>query len=249
MAYRKLSDAQFLVVDDEQFSRAIVVRILRKLGADQIRQAVDGQDALVSLRWLGRVDCVFLDFNMPNLNGLQLLKAIRDGSAGVDRGIPVAMLTGHSDLGLVRTAMALDVAAFLQKPASANTIIDKLSRILSQGQELADAEVYAGVEVPTRVLLSDEVGQAPPPPRSTMIAVPGRPHLVGVRLRLEQITPGARLARRVIGPDGKELLPESTVLSQRLLSLLHDLRAFDDCIAELWIERAVLAPRSEGCDD
>jgi len=235
MAHHRYADLQILVVDDEEFSRAIVVRILRKLGISRIRQAADGQDALTSLRCLGRADCVIVDFNMPQVNGLEMLKSIRVGKAGVDRGLHVAMLTGHSDMKLVKTAVALDVNAFLSKPTSLDVVAHRLDRmILSPDQDLRPAEVYAAVELPTTIILSSEVEHR----HSDVRLVPIRrdEKANGILVKLERVPPNARLARDLEGPDGFMLIPQGTALTPRLLRLLHDLRALDDCVAQLWIE-------------
>ncbi|MGQ9365672.1 response regulator [Azospirillum sp. ST 5-10] len=229
-------DLDILVVDDEEFSRSILVHMLRKLGIARIRQAADGQDGLTALRCIGRVDCIFLDFHMPVVNGLQMLKRIRDGSAGVDRAIPVAMLTGHSDMRLVTTAMALDVNAFLGKPTSLDLVASRLERVLTRDRDVKPAPAYAAVPLPTTIVLSTETAL---PPGGTRLVPSGRGERTGgVRTPLERIPANARLARHVDGPDGILLVPAGTVLSQRLLTHLYDLRPLYEGVAELWIEPA-----------
>ena len=218
---------QVMVVDDDEFSRSMLVRILRKLRIERIREASNGVAALNDLRSLGRVDCMFLDFDMPLMNGLELLKSIRDGSANVSRKTSIVMLTAHNNLGLTRTAIALDVSAFLSKPASADVITNRLLRIRTGDLELKPAESYAEVVLPSFKLSG----------RSDLAPV----HLAeedgaGVLMRLEEIPINARIARGVIGPDGSELLPKGTVLSAKLLIYLHDLLDLDSCVANLWVE-------------
>lgn len=242
MSHHRYADLQILVVDDEEFSRSIVVRILRKLGVSHIRQAADGRDGLNSLRFLGRVDCVIVDFNMPQMNGLQMLKSIRAGTAGTDRATHVAMLTGHSDMRLVKTAMALDVNAFLSKPTSLDVVAHRLDRmLLSPDQDLRSVAFYAGVELPTTITLSSEVERL----REEMRLIPIRREekTGGILVALERIPPNAQLARDLEGPDGFLLIPQGTALTPRLLSHLHDLRALDECVARLWIEPVRATPQ------
>ncbi|MEI7609627.1 MAG: response regulator [Rhodospirillaceae bacterium] len=226
-----------MVVDDDEFSRSTLIKILHKLNIGKIREAIDGHQALIDLRALGRIDCMFLDFEMPTLNGLEVLKGIRDGSAGVSRSTSVAMLTAHNNMRLARTAIALDVSAFLSKPASAEVIRDRLQRVLTTRHETKAAEAYASVVLPR--------GRTPPPLLPTSHdgkPVPGfvmslpQPRPPEMRVKLEHITPNARITRSVDGPDGAELIPVGTVLSKRLLTHLYDLRELDECVAELWIE-------------
>lgn len=238
----RFADLDVSVVDDEEFSRSILTRMLRKIGVVKVRHATDGDDALTDLRCLGRVDCVFLDFHMPRVNGLEVLKRLRDGSAGVDRHMPVVMLTGHGDLSLVRTAMALDVNAFLTKPTSVDVVTDRLLRVRTQALDLKPAGVYARVELPKTIVLSGELPPLRPGPviRS---ALPQDSHGRGIRVALERVPFNAQLAREVVGPDDALLLPAGTRLTARLLTHLRDLRVLDDCVAELWIEPVPAAVR------
>ena len=220
-----IHNMQVMVVDDDEFSRVTLVRILRKLQISRIREASNGITALSDLRSLGRVDCMFLDFEMPEMNGLELLKAIRDGSANVTRKTPIIMLTAHNNIGLTRTAIALDVSAFLSKPASAEVIKNRLLRVRTADLELREPEAYAEVVLPNLRL------QNRPVPVS-----PERDAGAGVLMRLEEVPVNARVARSVVGPDGSELLPKGTVLTTKLLIYLHDLLDIDRCVAELWVE-------------
>ena len=237
--YINFYDLDVMVVDDDEFSRAMLVRILRKLKIEKIREAVDGNQALIDLRALGHVDCMFLDFEMPTLNGLEVLKGIREGSAAVDRSTVVAMLTAHNNLKLARTAIALDVSAFLSKPASADVIKDRLHRVLTTTQEIKSVDIYAAIVVPpSRAMAARAKFEAPGPilPPLAPVWAPEEPRLPEIVMKLELVPPNARITRSVIGPDGAELLPKGTVLSQRLLTHLYDLRELDACVAELWVE-------------
>lgn len=72
------------------------------------------------------------DFNMPEMNGLQLLKHIRTGKDNLQRNKPVAMITGVSDKNLVCTALILDVNAFIMKPVHKSILEEKLERIFTE---------------------------------------------------------------------------------------------------------------------
>lgn len=226
---RAIADLEVLIVDDEEFSRSIVARILRKLNVKRIRAAADGFEGLEHLRYPNHVDVVVLDFHMPRMNGLEMLKQIRDGSAGVERDTLVAMLTGHGDARLVGTAMALDVNAFLVKPTSLSVIADRLGRMLDEPPEIKPAPVYRRVDLPGHIWLSSDVPLRRDPQVSFVLPEDARV----VSLQLENIPVNARLAEDVIGPDGDLLMPAGTVLTQRLLSRLADLRMLDDCVARL----------------
>jgi CheY-like chemotaxis protein len=218
-----LSDRRLLVADDEQFSLFFVVRMLRELGCTSIGQAANGAEALQHLQ-AGKADLqlVILDFNMPEANGLQVLKLIRTGKAGVPRDIDVLMLTGNSDFALVGAAMALDVDAFLIKPVSLVTLTARLEKILSETRDIKPADVYEGVDVATigdRLLSHKPVGK--PRPRSDKQKAP-LPN--GIRVRLDTVEAGAVLSEHIRGPGGELLIGAATVLTERLLLRLQELQ-------------------------
>lgn len=233
MSARSFPELEVLVVDDEEFSRSIVVRILRKLNVKRIRTAANGYEGLEHVRYPNHVDVVILDFHMPRMNGLEMLKKVRDGSAGVDRDLSIAMLTGHGDTRLVSTAMALDVNAFLVKPTSLEVIANRLDRILNEPRDIKDAAVYGEIQLPTTIWLSSERARQPNP----VVSFHGTSAPVRtVKLQLENVPANAVVSEDVMGPDGMLLLPAGTKLSARLLSYLQDLKALDDCVSQLVVE-------------
>ncbi len=83
----------FLVVDDFPTMRRIVRSLLKELGFTNVDEAEDGQDALNKLR-AGNFEFVVSDWNMPNLDGLEMLKEIRQDDALKD--LPVLMVTAEA---------------------------------------------------------------------------------------------------------------------------------------------------------
>jgi len=128
-----LSGKTILLADDEMFSRTTVTRLLDDMGKPNVIQAVDGQEALEALssgRY--RIDLIISDFNMPRKHGLDFLRSVRMGGDNFSRNIPFALLTGYGDKHLVDLALALDVSAFLVKPASKNALESRLTKMLQQ---------------------------------------------------------------------------------------------------------------------
>ncbi|GEM_PF-5524311 len=132
----KISDASILVVDDEDFSLSVVSNMLKDLGVKRVFQARDGNQALETLNNEAKgASCVISDFNMPRMNGLTLLRNIRDGATALDKNLGFAMLTGVSDANLVRSAIQLSVDAFLMKPVSKDQLGERLETILAGHHE------------------------------------------------------------------------------------------------------------------
>lgn len=217
-----LSGRRLLVVDDEPFSLLFVVRILKQLGCANILQATNGAEALQQLKEAGDSPTLaIVDFNMPEINGLEVLRRIRTGAAGVARYTKTLMLTGSSDFALVGAAMALDVDAFVVKPVSLATLTSRLEKILAEGNDIKPAADYEAVditEIGKRLLSRKPVGTAKP----SSLPSPAAPQ--GIRVRLDDVPVGAILADHVRSPSGVLLLGAATVLSERLIRRLKELR-------------------------
>jgi two-component system chemotaxis response regulator CheY len=112
-----------LVVDDSRAIRMIVSRSLRELGYE-VSEAGDGLAALEVLRRTGSVDLVLADWNMPEMDGLELLKRIRaDGSYNT---VKVIMVTTESEIEQMSTALAEGADEYVMKPFTPDILIDKL---------------------------------------------------------------------------------------------------------------------------
>ncbi|MDH6235248.1 two-component system chemotaxis response regulator CheY [Mesorhizobium soli] len=108
-----LQHFKVLVVDDTTTSRILISESLQDMGIRQITLAKDGEHALRTIMAQPQ-HLVISDFNMPNLDGLGLLKAIR--SYAPTRNTPFIILTGKSDRALLERAAALGVNNYLTKP-------------------------------------------------------------------------------------------------------------------------------------
>lgn len=120
---------RFLVVDDFTTMRRIVRNLLKELGFNNVEEAEDGADALTKLR-TGAFDFVVSDWNMPNMDGLQLLQAIRaDGSLGT---LPVLMVTAEAKKENIIAAAQAGASGYVVKPFTAATLEEKLNKIFEK---------------------------------------------------------------------------------------------------------------------
>ena len=115
-----------LVVDDQLTMRALVRNGLQQIGFTQIEEAIDGEDALRSVLQ-SPVHLVVSDFNMPKLDGLSLLRALR--SHEPTRQVAFIMLTGRADDDLVRRAAQFGVNNYLVKPFTVTTLKEKIEQV------------------------------------------------------------------------------------------------------------------------
>ncbi len=118
---------KFLVVDDSPTMRRIVGNALREIGYPDFVEAEDGADALKKLS-SGGVDFVVTDWNMPNLSGLDLTRAIR---AHPEMGeMPVLMITTKGMRDDVLEAMQARVSNYVVKPFTPEVLREKIDLIL-----------------------------------------------------------------------------------------------------------------------
>jgi len=122
-------DSEILVVDDSAAIRKILQRVLRQtdMAIGAIHEAGDGEEALAALK-SHPVNLVLSDINMPKMDGLQLLAAIKNNSAW--RHIPVVMITTEGGETKVGEAVRLGAAGYVRKPFTADQIKEKLSGLL-----------------------------------------------------------------------------------------------------------------------
>lgn len=120
---------RFLVVDDFSTMRRIVRNLLKEIGFNNVEEAEDGMDALNKLR-TGPFDFVVSDWNMPNMDGLELLQSIRaDGDLG---NIPVLMVTAEAKKENIIAAAQAGASGYVVKPFTAATLEEKLSKIFEK---------------------------------------------------------------------------------------------------------------------
>ncbi len=118
-----------LAVNDFPTMRRIVKTLLRQLGYNNVSEAEDGQAALTKLKQ-EKFDLVLLDWNMPRMTGLELLKAIRaDDNL---RNTPVVMITAEGRKEDVLEAVKAGVNNFIVKPFTAETLEEKLNKVLEK---------------------------------------------------------------------------------------------------------------------
>ena len=122
---------KILVVDDFSTMRRIVRNLLVELGFTNtlIQEADDGENALVMLR-SQPFDLVVTDWNMPNMTGIDLLRAIRAEAAL--KGLPVLMVTAENNRDQIIAAAQAGVNGYVVKPFTAVTLREKLTKIFER---------------------------------------------------------------------------------------------------------------------
>ncbi|MES2207173.1 MAG: chemotaxis response regulator CheY [Pseudomonadota bacterium] len=120
---------KFLVVDDFSTMRRIIRNLLKELGFSNVDEAEDGAVGLQKLR-SGSFQFVITDWNMPNMTGIQLLRAIR--AEATLRTLPVLMVTAEAKKENIIEAAQAGANGYIVKPFTAATLDEKLGKIFDK---------------------------------------------------------------------------------------------------------------------
>ena len=120
---------RILIVDDFSTMRRIVRNLLKELGYTNVDEAEDGVVAMQKLS-AGGIDFVVTDWNMPNMTGIELLRAIR-ANAQIAH-LPVLMITAEAKKENIIEAAQAGASGYIVKPFTAATLAEKMAKIFEK---------------------------------------------------------------------------------------------------------------------
>ncbi|MBC9032536.1 response regulator [Sphingomonas sp. JC676] len=118
-----------MVVDDQTSMRAMIRRALQDLGFKDVRDKPSATEALAAVK-SDRVHLIISDYNMPEMDGLQFLEAVRT-DAVIGKTVFI-MLTGSADKEIVQKAAALGVNNYVVKPFAPAALKEKIERVFGE---------------------------------------------------------------------------------------------------------------------
>ena len=118
---------KIMLVDDSRTIRNIQKKVLAKLGHNDIVEAKDGVEALEKYKE-SPPDLMLIDWNMPNMDGITLIKTIRQ----TDKSIPMIMCTTEAEKTRVVEALKAGVNNYMVKPFTAETLAEKINQTLAK---------------------------------------------------------------------------------------------------------------------
>jgi len=123
------TDMKILIVDDFSTMRRIIKNLLRDLGFNNTHEADDGNTALPMLK-SGNFDFLVTDWNMPGMQGIDLLRAVRaDENLST---LPVLLVTAESKKDQIVMAAEAGVNGYIVKPFNAATLEEKITKIFER---------------------------------------------------------------------------------------------------------------------
>jgi len=120
---------KILVVDDFSTMRRIVKNVLKQIGYENIEEAEDGVQALAKLK-VGGYGFMVSDWNMPNMDGLQLLQEVRKDP--LLSKLPILMVTAEAEKDKVITAIQAGVNNYIVKPFTAEVFKEKMDKVFEK---------------------------------------------------------------------------------------------------------------------
>jgi len=123
------TDMRFLVVDDFETMRRIIRGLLKEMGCTNVDEAEDGTVALGMLKQ-SKFDFIVSDINMPNMNGFDLLKAIKAEQSL--KHLPVLMVTAEARKEDIVLAAQSGAAGYIVKPFTKATLEEKVHKIVQK---------------------------------------------------------------------------------------------------------------------
>lgn len=131
-------DSRILVVDDDRLMLTIMTGLIRQEGFENVDQARDGNEALKKFL-VRKPHIVFLDVEMPELDGIETLRAIVEYGTNTQ----VVMISGHATAARVEAAKSGGAAGFLVKPISQKRIGDAIQACLRRANRVTgDVELF-----------------------------------------------------------------------------------------------------------
>ncbi len=128
-------EIKILIVEDTQAARAIIRNILQEDGFKSIEEVEDGAEAWKEIQNAKKqqkyFDLLLVDWNMPHMNGLELLKKLRKDSDEKLAKIPFLMLTSVTEKDRIIEAISAGANNYLSKPFTSDMVIDKITSTLN----------------------------------------------------------------------------------------------------------------------
>jgi two-component system, chemotaxis family, chemotaxis protein CheY len=137
----KIASLNILVADCNQYMRRLTRAMLMNLGARMVNEAGDGLAAVDAIRILDP-DIMFLEWDLPLLDGIEVIRIVRSPGVFPRPNLPIIMLTSRAERSSVMHALRVGVHEFLTKPTSPKAVHDRLCSILLKPRPMVNLGDY-----------------------------------------------------------------------------------------------------------
>lgn len=124
---------KFLLVDDSRTMRNIWKRVIASVEGSETIEAGDGVEGLAAVEEHGPFDMMLIDWNMPNMNGLEMVKKVREN----DKNTLIIMVTTEAEKPRIIDAIKAGVNNYVVKPFTPDALLDKIDQTVKKVQQPA----------------------------------------------------------------------------------------------------------------
>ena len=150
-----LEHVKILIVDDQDFIRSMLRQMLGVLGAREIFDAINGEEAWEKVIEV-EPDLIIADWEMQPVNGLEFTRRIRSDENSPNPYIPIIMMTGHSELDRVMIARDSGITEFVAKPVAAKSLFDRIINVVEHPRSFVRTSVFFGPDRRRRKMPVDD---------------------------------------------------------------------------------------------
>jgi len=143
-ATEKLEKLKILLVEDHDAHAVTMIAMLRAFGIRRIDRADDAEAAVRLLRAGTLYDVMLCDFNLGSINGLSLVKVVRQNDKLTNRYMPIVMVTGDAKPDRIVAAREAGVNNFLSKPVEPPILLRTIQAILNNPRAFVETKTYFG---------------------------------------------------------------------------------------------------------
>ena len=137
----KFENLKILVIEDKEHMRALLRRLLGHIGVRTVHEANDGEAGLLVLRD-NECDLILTDMDMAPMDGLTFTRQVRASRAHA--GLPIIMISGHTERAKVEAARDAGVNEFLIKPVTPANLVSRITEIVERPRSFVQAKGYSG---------------------------------------------------------------------------------------------------------
>jgi DNA-binding response OmpR family regulator len=138
-----VSKLKVLIVDDNPHLRRLLWTILHSFGVEALAEADEGGSGLAELQSF-KPNVVFVDWGMSPVNGVEMVRRIRQSDNDLHRFVPIIMMSGHPALHRIIQARDAGATEFLAKPISAKIVLDRLAAVIEKPRDFVRTKSFFG---------------------------------------------------------------------------------------------------------
>ncbi len=143
MANFYLKNVVVMIVDDQPSIRSMLRHILRVLGCQKIIDFDSAEDAW-GYSQVTPVDLALIDWEMKPMNGIDLIRKIRNDPVSLNPFMSIIMVTGHSEIANIVFTRDAGVTEYLVKPISAKTLLNRINNVIEHPRQFVRIGEYFG---------------------------------------------------------------------------------------------------------